>query len=118
LKPVFYDRSDAGLKLAEMLEAHRGSDALVLAIPTDGVPVAAEMARTLALQFDAAVRNWGLTREQVEGGIAEARGKVERRLVLLVDDGIAAGSTMRTAIAALRRQAAGRTWHVFLPACR
>jgi predicted phosphoribosyltransferase len=68
---------------------------------------------------DEARERWGLTREQVDQGIAEARAKVERRMlrlrgaralpgvagrpVILVDDGIAAGSTMRTAIAALRK---------------
>src|SRR5438270_3459094 len=62
----------------------------------------------------------GLTPAQVERAIAEARAKVERRLarlaarplgldgrtVILVDDGIAAGSTMRAAIVALRREGA------------
>jgi predicted phosphoribosyltransferase len=73
---------------------------------------------------DAAVDNFGLKTEQIEKAIAQARAKVERRnarlrgnrslpelgnsTVILVDDGIAAGSTMRTAIAALRKRGAGR----------
>jgi putative phosphoribosyl transferase len=65
----------------------------------------------------AAAENYGLKEEQIAKAIADARAKVERRCarfcrsevdpgrktVILVDDGIAAGSTMRTAIAALRR---------------
>jgi putative phosphoribosyl transferase len=72
----------------------------------------------------AAVDNFGLKTEQIEKAVAQARAKVERRnarlrgnralpelgnsTVILVDDGIAAGSTMRTAIAALRKRGAGR----------
>jgi predicted phosphoribosyltransferase len=72
----------------------------------------------------AAVENFGLQTEQIEKAIAEARAKVERRnrrfstrselpqlggkTAILVDDGIAAGSTMRTAITALRKRGAGR----------
>lgn len=71
----------------------------------------------------AAVEGYGLTSSQIEKATADARAKVERRsrklcrgdvftdfagkTVILVDDGIAAGSTMRTAIAALRKLGAG-----------
>ena len=73
---------------------------------------------------EAAVENSRLTKAQVEKAVADARAKVERRskkfssgkvltdlsgkTVILVDDGIAAGSTMRTAIAALRKLRASR----------
>src|SRR5438132_4167604 len=73
---------------------------------------------------DAMAARAHLTREQMEKGIAEARAKVERRnarlrrarplpnlatrAVILVDDGIAAGSTMRAAIAALRELGAAK----------
>ena len=71
---------------------------------------------------EAAVENYRLQKEQVEKAITDARAKVERRrarfcrvaldvkgrTVILVDDGIAAGSTMRTAIAALRNLGAAR----------
>jgi putative phosphoribosyl transferase len=146
----FPDRAAAGRVLAGMLKSYRGSRALVLAIPSGGVPVAAEIARELGLPLDAvpvskvllpwttesgygavafdgsvwiaddAKQRWKLTQEQIDQGIAEARAKVERRNVrlrgarplpdvarrpvILVDDGIAAGSTMRTAIAALRKR--------------
>lgn len=72
---------------------------------------------------EASVERFQLDKKQMESAVAEARAKVERRnarlragralpqlsgrSVILVDDGIAAGSTMRTAIAALRKQAAG-----------
>ena len=68
-----------------------------------------------------AASRYSLSRAQIDKGIAQARAKVERRKerlrgarpapelsgrpVILVDDGIAAGSTMRTAIAALRKHA-------------
>lgn len=64
----------------------------------------------------AAVESYGLKKEQVDKALAEARAKVERRrarfcpapldfkgkTVILVDDGVAAGSTMRAAIGAVR----------------
>ena len=69
-----------------------------------------------------AVEHSRLAQAKVEKAVADARAKVERRTrrfgvpqtllqnstVILVDDGIAAGSTMRTAIAALRKLGAGR----------
>lgn len=70
------------------------------------------------------VRRFGLSEAYVERAAAEARAKVERRLArlrggrsafavkgraaIVVDDGIAAGSTMRAAVAALRRLDPGR----------
>ena len=73
---------------------------------------------------EAAVENSRLTNAQVDTAVADARTKVERRsrkfssgkvltdlsgkTVILVDVGIAAGSTMRTAIAALRKLRASR----------
>jgi len=151
---VFRDRADAGLHLAGMLEGFRGSGALVLGIPAGGVPVAAEVARRLALPLDVLVVSkvllpwtteagygavafdgsvwlnqdsidyYGLDEATVEAGIQAAKTKVQRRLrrfrgdrpftavrdrpVILVDDGLAAGSTLRAAIAAVKRAGAGR----------
>ncbi|HSS65871.1 MAG TPA: phosphoribosyltransferase family protein [Gammaproteobacteria bacterium] len=67
----------------------------------------------------AAVQRFGISPDAVERSTAQARSKVEHRLtllrgdrplpklagrtVLIVDDGIAAGSTMRVAVAALRQ---------------
>src|ERR1035437_450334 len=53
--PVFRDRAHAGEVLAGMLDAYRGGSALVLAIPSGGVPVAAEIAHRLGLALDVAV---------------------------------------------------------------
>jgi predicted phosphoribosyltransferase len=145
---VFRDRVHAGEVLAEMLAAYRGGDAIVLAVPSGGVPVAAGIARRLGLPLDVAVvskillpwtteagfgavafdgtvwvdedavASFGLDPADVARSTAAAREKVARRVArlrgdrppsplagrpaLLVDDGIAAGSTMRTAIGALR----------------
>jgi putative phosphoribosyl transferase len=154
MQPAFHDRAAAGHELAKMLGEFRGTDALVLAIPAGGVPVAAAIARSLGLALDVApvskvLFSWttesgygavafdgsvwldpaimerhGVGEAESKKALAEARAKVERRLkrlragraqlavqgrtVILVDDGIAAGSTMRAAIAALRRQGAAR----------
>ena len=145
---VFADRAEAGRTLAGMLEQYRDSDALVLAIPAGGVPVAAEVARELGLELDVAVVSkitlpWnteagygavafdgsvslnraliasaGLTPQQVDRGIAQTTEKVRRRVrelrgdrplpdvtgrtVILVDDGLASGYTMRVAADAVR----------------
>lgn len=152
MKHAFRDREAAGARLSVLLKNHAQSDALVLAIPAGGVPVALQIARALALPlhvtpvskvlfpwtteggfgavaFDgsvwldqAAVENFRITPEQVGKATADARAKIERRnarfrrqlpdledkTTILVDDGIAAGSTMRTAIAALRKRGAGK----------
>jgi predicted phosphoribosyltransferase len=49
---MFVDRMDAGIELAKALERFRGTDAVLLAIPRGGVPVAAEVARKLNLPLD------------------------------------------------------------------
>jgi predicted phosphoribosyltransferase len=50
--PVFKDRADAGKRLAESLRDYTSSGALVLAIPSGGVPVAQEIATNLKLAMD------------------------------------------------------------------
>jgi predicted phosphoribosyltransferase len=67
------------------------------------------------------IANLGLDDDTVQAGIAETRAKVARRVqsfrpmgnlsgahVVLVDDGLASGFTMRTAVDAVRRTGAGR----------
>jgi predicted phosphoribosyltransferase len=49
---VFEDREDAGAHLADALKMFRGRDAIVLAIPSGGVPVGLEVAQGLDLPFD------------------------------------------------------------------
>jgi predicted phosphoribosyltransferase len=144
---VFRDREHAGEVLAQMLRPLAQDDAIVLAIPAGGVPVAAAIARLLGLPLDviavskillpwtteagfgavafdgsvyldaAAVARFGLTADDVRASTDAARSKVRRRtqrlrgetplavrgrVVIVVDDGIAAGSTVRAAVAALR----------------
>jgi putative phosphoribosyl transferase len=145
----FRDRKTAGQELASALERYRAqSDVTVLALPRGGVPVAAEVARTLELPLDVMiVRKLGVPgheelafgalasggarimnddvvralqitpaviervaeREQLELERREQayRGarppiEVRDRQVILIDDGIATGATMRAAVAALR----------------
>ncbi len=73
---------------------------------------------------EADARDYRLTEQEIARGIAEATGKVRRRYArlcggrpmpalvkrtaILIDDGVAAGSTMRAAIAALRKLGAQR----------
>jgi len=52
---VFRDRPEAGKFLAEVLLDYEASDAIVLAIPAGGVPVAFEIARRLRLLMDVAI---------------------------------------------------------------
>jgi predicted phosphoribosyltransferase len=145
---VFRDRVHAGKILASMLEKHAKSEALVLAIPAGGVPVAAVLSEQLSLAMDVAVVSkitlpWnteagygavafdgtvrlnndlvariGLSEEEIREGIEKTSSKVARRVkklrgeydlpdisvhpVLLVDDGLASGFTMRVAVEAIK----------------
>lgn len=49
---VFEDRQEAGELLARSLESFRGKDAIVLAIPSGGVPIGLAVATHLDLPFD------------------------------------------------------------------
>jgi putative phosphoribosyl transferase len=48
----FKNRMDAGRALAKVLEKYKGRDAVVLALPRGGVPVAAEVAAALGAPLD------------------------------------------------------------------
>jgi len=110
---VFRDRAHAGEVLAGLLEEFRGSDAVVLAIPAGGYPIASEIATRLALPLDVAVvskitPSWntevgygaaafdgtlrineplamelGIGPEERRAGIEAASRKVARRVALL-----------------------------------
>jgi putative phosphoribosyl transferase len=49
---TYQDRSDAGRRLAKALSEYRGRNAVVLALPRGGVPVAAEVAAALDAPLD------------------------------------------------------------------
>ncbi len=152
----FHDRTDAGRQLANILLAsyYRSSNALVLALPRGGVPVAHEVAQALDLPLDLClVRKLGVPShpELAMGAIASSgvrvlnqdlvhelaippqvidqvtaaeKHELERRervyqqgrhpidvtgkTVILVDDGIATGATLRAAIAILKKSRVSR----------
>ena len=151
----FRDRVEAGELLAAKLAEYRDrDDVIVLALPRGGVPVAREVARTLAVPFDVyVVRKLGVPGHeelamgaiatggvrQINRDVVDALGipgdvidavaereqrELERReqtyrgdrgplsltnrTVILVDDGLATGSTMRAAVMAARQQQPAR----------
>ena len=151
----FKDRAEAGRALATRLTSFANRpDVLVLALPRGGVPVAAEVAKSLNLPLDVfVVRKLGLPEHpelamgaiasggvlvlnrDVVGGlqipelvidavVAQEQEELARRqrtyrddlpspnvkgkTIILIDDGIATGSTMTAAVAALRQLNAGR----------
>ena len=149
---VFLARRHAGQVLAEMLREWKDSKAMVLAVPSGGMPVALEVAGALNLFLDVAVVSkillpwtteagfgavgfdgsvwinpesvayYQLDQPTVEQQTRAALNKVQRRVklfrgerpwpdlqerpVIVVDDGIAAGSTLRVAVQALRNTGA------------
>jgi putative phosphoribosyl transferase len=136
------------VRLAEALEAYRGQDPLVLAIPRGGVPVAAEVARRLGAELDVVItRKLGVPAEpelamgaltadgglyvnqetvtghevsaeqlaeviarETEAAVARDRyfrgerpqPRIGNRAVIVIDDGLATGATMRATLRALR----------------
>ena len=148
---LFQDRTEAGRILADRLAAYANyPDAIVLALPRGGVPVAFEVAETLNLPLDIFVvrklglpgheefamgaiasggarvldqdliRQLSLSDEIIEHIVAREQRELERRertyrgqrpmldvrdrIIIIVDDGLATGSSMRAAIAALRQK--------------
>ncbi|SHL34000.1 Predicted phosphoribosyltransferase [Nitrosospira sp. Nsp11] len=151
----FADRAEAGKRLAEALAGYaRRTDVLVLALPRGGVPVAYEVAQTLAVQMDLwLVRKLGvpgqeelamgaiagndtrvlnrdiisvlnIDRTTIEAVIVKEQAELERRnllyrqgrpspniegkTIIIIDDGLATGATMRAAIASLRHAGAAK----------
>jgi putative phosphoribosyl transferase len=151
----FADRVEAGRLLAEQLRSYAGQpDAIVLALPRGGLPVAYEIATRLHLPLDiflvrklgapgqpelamgaiatggARVLNEDVIRylsvppevidavayaEQIELDRREQAYRGERptpdlrgKQVILVDDGLATGSSMRAAIGTVRTQSPAR----------
>ncbi len=145
---VFAGRFEAGRMLAARLSEFARSNAIVLALPRGGVPVAFEIASHLHLPLDVflvrklgvpgqpelalgaiasgglrvlnheVVREFGLTPQAIDAVAAREQIELERRErdyrknrpaldvtgrpAILVDDGLATGSSMRAAARALR----------------
>lgn len=140
---VFEERQDAGRCLAAFLEHYRGTNALLLAVPSGGVPVAAEAARILSLPLDLLivrklqipfnpeagfgamslsgdillndelVESLGLGKEEIAAAVSTTKKILDQRnrlfrggrplpscqgkKVIIIDDGLASGYTMRVA---------------------
>lgn len=148
---ILINRRDAGQKLAaKLLDYKNNSNAIVLALPRGGVPVAFEIARSLNLPLDVClVRKLGspgnpelamgaialdrslilhqdwleqhkITQAQLDQVVEQEQQELARRdrlyrqspqppslherQVILVDDGIATGATIRAAIGLIRQQ--------------
>ncbi|MCE6960778.1 phosphoribosyltransferase [Cereibacter sphaeroides] len=147
--PLLTDRTEAGQRLAERLSDLRAADALVLALPRGGVPVAVEIARALECPLDlllvrkvglpgypelaiaavsgpegqdlvvneALLSAVGLSLHEIDALAEKERAELARRrrlwqlgaevpvsgrTVILVDDGMATGTTMLAALQSLR----------------
>jgi predicted phosphoribosyltransferase len=151
---VFKDRSEAGRILAGKLEGYKGIDAVLFAIPSGGVPVAAVAGNSLNIPLDLLLvrkiqipwnteagfgaldpdgnvifneellKGLRLTREEVESQIEKTRevlsererlfrgGRefpfIKGRTVIIVDDGLASGHTMISALRFVRKRDPGR----------
>ncbi len=146
---IYKNRIDAGEKLAGYLSEYAGmDDALVLALPRGGVPVASRVAEALDLPMDvfvvrklrtpgheelamgaiaaggvriineAVADQMGLSDKQIAAAAAQEKQVLERtermyrkdrgdihltdRTAIVVDDGMATGSTMRAVVLALK----------------
>lgn len=153
---LFFDRSDAGRRLARALAGYSGrADLQVLGLPRGGVPVAYEVAHALRAPLDVfIVRKLGVPSQPelamgavASGGVRVLNEEVVRQLdipesviqrvadaeqleierrelryregrpapqlagkvVILIDDGLATGSTMRAAVKAVRLQQPAHT---------
>lgn len=147
----FRDRLEAGALLAEALGAYAGNpDAIALALPRGGVPVAFALAERLHIALDilivrklgvpgheelamgavasgglrvlnsALIDSLGLREADIETAARRELDEIRRRerlyrgsrpspalagrVVILVDDGLATGASMRVAVRAVRRE--------------
>lgn len=112
----FYDRADAGARLAERLESYRGEDVLVLGLPRGGVVVASEVARALHAPLDVLViRKLGAPDqpELAVGAIGQAVTVLNEALINLLhlDRAELAGLTARERRELERREALYRRGH-------
>lgn len=146
---IFEDRAEAGRLLAERLAPFNKPGAIVLAVPSGGVPVGKEIAMAFGCDFDLLivrkaqipwnteagfgavnlngdsiineplVQTLGLTKEEINAQLSTTRKllrkreklfrkdrpfpSLEKRTVILADDGLASGYTMLVAISFVRK---------------
>lgn len=145
---MFFDRQEAGRKLAKELKKYQDKKTIILAIPRGGVLVAAEVAKILNLPLDliivrklpmpdnpeagiGAISETGeivwqpeaqvYAEDEVQRILDEQKEEIKRRIevlrrkklpdlkgqtVILIDDGIAMGSTMEVAVKTVRKKGA------------
>ncbi len=147
---VFEDRHDAGRKLNLKLTGYKNTNTLILAIPSGGVPVASEIAKSLNLPMDiilvrkvqipwnteagfgainpdgkvifneGLLKSLGLGKDEINVQIKKTEdvlmqrnklfrnGKkfplIKNKMVILVDDGLASGYTMLSALEFVRKR--------------
>jgi putative phosphoribosyl transferase len=104
---VFRNRAVAGRMLAGQLAAYRHRrDVVVLGIPHGGVIVAREVAHALHAPLQPLIAAQGLDRIQRRASLLGAQPPLplEGCTVIVVDDGLATGATMRAALTALRAE--------------
>ncbi len=147
---VFEDRHYAGKKLAQKLIDYKNTNALILAIPSGGVPVASEIAKLLNLQMDLCIvrkiqipwnteagfgainpdeevifneellERLGLSEDEINSQIKKTEDILRKRnelfraekpfpviknkAIILVDDGLASGFTMRAALRFIKKR--------------
>jgi predicted phosphoribosyltransferase len=108
---VFTDRKDAGLRLATTLRAYRGAADQIIGLARGGVAVAAPIAKFLHIPLAVlVVKKIGSpgNPELAIGAVVPERQTidVQKKTVLLVDDGAATGETMRAAVAWVKNHGA------------
>ncbi|HSL72964.1 MAG TPA: phosphoribosyltransferase [Ilumatobacteraceae bacterium] len=154
MPPLFEDRVDAGIQLAERLGGLRDPQVVVVGLPRGGVPVAAEVARELGAPLDVIlvrklgvpfqpelgmgaigedgvrvldpeiVQRAGVSEREVAEVEAHEHAELRRRAevyrrgrprvplagrtVIVVDDGVATGSTAKAACQVARLEGAAR----------
>src|SRR5918995_1779471 len=101
----FRDRTEAGRRLAEKLARYAGQPDAIVLVP--------EVIREAAVPEHAVERVTQQELRELERRERAFRGErpppdVRGRTVILVDDGLATGATMRAAIAALKQQGPAR----------
>ncbi len=113
---VFKDRTDAGRQLAHFLKEYEAQEAIILAIPSGGIPIGIEIATATSIPFDmiivrkvpipgnpeagfgaltlegdvflndSLIRTLGLTPPQIEASLEPIRGQIEIRNRLFRQD--------------------------------